>query len=344
MKHYLLKEFTVGRPYYDTHIHPEEVLGGNKKYVCDSCHHTHVPSLLERLDFAPFSLRILRALFFYAPKYIISEIRKKYDHDTDIGKELEKAGIERGVIVPVAPINNCRDFLSRHTSDCFIPLGSLDIKNIVKENIQTELQFLVDTHHIKGVKLHPNIQEFYPCPYRNDDELQEKLLVYYKAINELGLYVLIHGGISYTHPDTNQEQFQETNFGSWQNFFDKSDDKEKSFFSLIQTPIVVAHLGHYNLTSVDFSSYKKILETYTHLYFDTAGVGSHVIKEYLEKTGELGLSRLVFGSDALYFDIQASIDRVIFSLEEKVKEISLEKKVALVFGETFREKVLGEVL
>lgn len=344
MKHYLLKEFTVGRPYYDTHIHPEEVLGGGKKSGCCQSSHTQDPSLLEKLDFRPFALAILRVLFFYIPSYIVSEINKKYGHAFDIQEELKKSSIEQGTIVPVSPINNCHDFLSRHTSDCFIPLGSLDIKNIKKENIRTEVESLVSKYHIVGVKLHPNLQEFYPCPYRNDDELKEKLLVYYEVISSLNLYVLIHGGISYTHPADNQNEFIETNFALWQNFFDDSGDTEKSFFSLVQTPIVVAHLGQYNLLSVNFSSYKHLLENYSHLYFDTAGVGSYVIKDYLEETGELGLSRLVFGSDALYFDIQASIDRVISSLSEKIGQISLEKKVALVFGETYREKVLRKVL
>lgn len=331
---------------YDVHTHPEEVLGIAKGDHCCSSDSAHIdiskPSLLEKLNFRSEALIVLRVLFRFFPNYISGEVLKKFTShagSSDIKTALNDAHITKAVIAPVPPHTPLTDFLGKyHKEERFILLGSIDIHALSKEDIPTFLSEQVTRFGIRGIKLHPNLQKFYPQPDRNQPGVAEKLVVLYETINTLKLFVLIHAGLSYTY--TQQEPYEKVDFGLLEYFFSKDEITNKSFFKLITTPIIVAHLGCYNVLTPRFTLHKKILKESTNIFFDTAGISNQHIITFLRVTGKKGLSRLVFGSDALYFSMKDSAQKVLSALSRVLPEVTLRDKALMVFSQNFESKIL----
>lgn len=299
---------------YDTHTHPEEILGLQIKNKTSSGYlKKDDPSLLEIMEFNKLSLFILDKLFIHAPKYIESEIAKKYSNSTEENfmKTLDDAMIGRAVIIPVCFDTN-KMICNNYKSNRFIKLGSIDINNIHVDNIFNELKFLKENNNIQGIKLHPNIGKFFPFPSRNSSDIETKLMILIESINKLKLYVLIHGGLSYIKKEN---YFVKVEYSLLENFFDSQ--KKVSLFDLIKTPIIIAHLGHYNISSMSVSDIKIILDNYNHVYFDTSGVGPKMITEFLNTFGH---DKVVFGSDHKYYSIKNSIDILLKSIVNYKKD------------------------
>jgi predicted TIM-barrel fold metal-dependent hydrolase len=318
---------------YDIHTHIDDIISGNKnRETCEFHQHKDTylePSLLEKLDFKPTALRILFFLFKYFPFYIKKQIRKNFLSNSyyQLKKQMDECGVSRSVILPTTAIDINKEDYDKN-SDYLIFFGSIDIHKTDKENIRGILLNQIDKYKIKGIKLHPNIQKYYPHPSRNNKEISDKLIELYKIINDLKLVVLIHSGISFL-PDVNN--FSKYDYANLEYFY-PIDKKGDNFFSLIHNPIILAHLGCYNSLSRDFSKQKYILRKYNNVYLDTSGQGSYMIKCCIDQCGELALDRLIFGSDALYFNMPLAMDHTIVALSKSLGNISLDEKIEKVFS------------
>lgn len=330
--YYRLKQDT-GCRFFDVHTHPEEVLGcqlheegGNVSFVKE-------PSLLEKMDFNTLARLVLRFLFKYAPSYIKSEIQKRFSK-TDKNRllsEMKKAGIDMGVIVPVEPFVSLDKIREKYKDGHFMFLGSIDIKNISVGNLESEIKRQMDLG-IVGLKLHPNIQGFYPEPSLNDEETARKLLLLYQLISKLSLFVLIHAGISYL-PDNNN--FKLVEFGRLEKFFKL--DGSSSFFDTIKTPIILAHMASYNISQVNYKLIDIIYYKYSNVYFDTAGVSSHVIGTHIERYGS---KKVLFGSDSLYFSMLHGVELVLKGIKQSTDDSVFEETVLDIFGKNFSSNFL----
>lgn len=295
---------------YDTHMHPFEVLG-----VCDNklinsnsiAGKESAPSILEKLDFNPFALSVLDVLFRGAPWYIKQNICNNFttDNYSKLIREMDNANVDWGVIIPVAPFVGVDTLTPYMNSNRFSILGTIDIHNISVDGIEEELLRQIKEYKIQGIKLHPNIQRFYPIPSHNEDWLAEKLVQLYESLNKLKLYVLFHSGVSYL---PSEGGFEKVSYAMLENFFDKN----KNLFDFLSVPIVLAHLGSYNIKVPNNDLLNKIFQQYNHVYLDTAGVNSSFIDKLIDKTTS---EKIIFGSDAGYFDIKHSVYRILNSLQ-----------------------------
>lgn len=293
---------------YDTHIHPFDVLGVCDKKPVNSIERAESePSLLEKLNFNPLALSILDALFLGAPWYIKKNICTNFatDNYSKLIREMDNTNVDRGVIVPIAPFVGVDTLTPYMNSNRFSILGTIDIHNIGIDGIEKELLRQIKEYKIQGIKLHPNIQRFYPIPSHNEEELAEKLVRLYESVNKLKLYVLFHSGISYLPSGGG---FEKVLYAVLENFFDKN----KNLFDFLSVPIVLAHLGSYNIKVPNNDLLNKVFQQYDHVYLDTAGVNSSFIDKLINKTTS---EKIIFGSDAGYFDIKHSVYRILRSLQ-----------------------------
>ncbi len=164
-------------------------------------------------------------------------------------------------------------------------------------SLTDELRDKVDNHGAKGIKLHPGSQWFYP----NDARLWSA----YRTAQEIGLPVIFHAGqfvspVPYSQP---------------KNFVEVLE----AFPDMI---LVMAHIGSgYQHEALEMS------RAYPNLQFDCSAIISHTrpdgeLTEQRLTTliKEIGVERVMFGSDFPWYDPADSVERLLrldFSEEEK---------------------------
>ncbi len=138
-----------------------------------------------------------------------------------------------------------------------------------KANVEEEIEFITK-NGIKGIKMHPEYQNFYP-----DDG---GMKVIYDACVKNNIFILFHAGADAAFD------------------FDKANGTPKRFKQVIKSypdlKIVLAHMGGYQMWDM---VYKEIVGL--NVYFDTAfcnqmddNVMAGLIKEH-------GCDRIIFGTD-----------------------------------------------
>ncbi len=181
-----------------------------------------------------------------------------------------------------------------------IPFINLD--PLMEEDAMiTEILDKVNNHGAKGIKLHPSSQRFFPN--------NRRLWPAYRTAQQLRLPVIFHAGtfattIQYAQP--------------------------KNFFEVLQSfpdlTLVMAHLGQGFLNEAI-----SLANTYPNLQFDCSAIISGVAAESVSDTDltavmkEIGVERIMFGSDFPWFDPLESIERLLrldFSEREKQQLLS----------------------
>ncbi|MFC1988950.1 amidohydrolase family protein, partial [Chloroflexota bacterium] len=236
---------------------------------------------------------------------------------------MEKANISKAVMVNMLPIAEMRDAaLAKLTSDFSQPEKEGYIKEIdsrmldrlarrnswtcgmAKENpslvpfinldplmgegtMTDEILDKVNNQGAKGIKLHPNIQRFFP----ND----RRLWPVYQTAQQLGLPVISHSG-SFETPI----QYAQPN-----NFKEILD----SFPNLT---LVMAHVG-----KGFFDEATSLAKAYPNLQFDCSGIISSTEDEeglsdanFTALIRKVGVERVMFGSDYPWHDPAIAIERL----------------------------------
>jgi len=320
-----------GFKYYDTHTHPFDVLGITDKTSGINNKDEIKPSLLEKLKFNDLSLGVLDKIFRYLPRYIENNVIKSFSQRgvSHFIEQMNESGIDVSTLVPVSPFLEL-EHLNEYASERFIKLGSINIHSVTKEEIPVIISNQIKTQGIRGIKLHPNIQRFYPNPADNPKNIREKLEIIYSTVNKENIYILFHGGISYIK---SSKGFEKVDYADLKNFH--SENKE--FLREIKVPIVLAHLGIYNVIRPDIDLIGEISTKYDNIFFDTAAVNQSHIINYTKK---YGLSRLVFGSDAKYFNMKYAVKTIINALQCIDSNLSLEERILTVFNKNYELKIL----
>jgi len=109
--------------------------------------------------------------------------------------QMDTAGIDRAVLLPIdcSTTRGCKIFSNEEIANLcrenerFIGFASVDPH---KDNASEELNYAIRELGLKGLKLDPGLQEFYP----NDVKLAYPL---YKMANQLKIPVIIHAGLSW---------------------------------------------------------------------------------------------------------------------------------------------------
>lgn len=148
--------------------------------------HTHPLLVREMLKKHPELKRIAQDIFY---------IRNNPQPIETFYLELDVSGLERAVILPIDAYTtrNCRIYSNEQIAELcemskrFIGFASVDPHN---KNAEDDLEFAVKKLKLRGLKLDPGIQEFYP------NDLKFMARIYFKA-QELGIPVLFHSGMSW---------------------------------------------------------------------------------------------------------------------------------------------------
>ena len=184
---------------------------------------------------------------------------------------MDKDNVDKSVVLSIATNanqqKNVNSFAISLKSDKIIPFGSV---YPFSEDWEEELERL-KANGIKGIKLHPDYQQFFV-----DDE---RVFPIYKKIEELGFILIFHAGEDFGFPPP----------------YKATPERLRKVATLIETPVVCAHWG--SLLMID--DVLKYLCDLDNCYFDTAfGYGTMPKARALSILEKKGVDKILFGSDS----------------------------------------------
>jgi hypothetical protein len=192
----------------------------------------------------------------------------------DLQEKMDKADVKKSVLAAIATripqVHSINNWLLSQRNDRFIPFAAIhpDDPDRFKEILRVkELGF-------KGVKLHPNYQEFYP------DE--PRIIDLVRAIADAGLILLLHGGVDWAYEEVKA-----------------SPRRIASLMEAVPSlTLIIAHFG----------GFERWLEVETTLagssaFFDISFTLPFIKEEdFLRIARKHGVHRLLFGSDYPWAD------------------------------------------
>ncbi len=129
---------------------------------------------------------------------------------------------------------------------------------------------------------------------------------------------------------------QKSRNGLLTNFCD--DHGKSELLGKYNVPIVIAHLGHFGMPKLNSPLARTILEKYDSVYFDTAGVPSGFIRQFIEWGGS---KKLIFGSDALYFPLMYSMHSVYKAAHYAQSSEDRDEIMVNILGRNFEQSILN---
>ena len=200
-------------------------------------------------------------------------------------KHFDEWGVDKAVSLSIATKPSqqriINDWAAAQAGDRIIPFGS------VHPDAEDALQELerIKSLGIKGIKLHPDYQNFYI------DE--KRLYPIYRKCAELSLVIVFHSGVDVLSPD---------------NVHATPDMCLRAFKAVPEMTMVLAHLGGNDLWE---EVYEKLAGLEGNLYFDTALVGGRcpdsLIKKIIRKHGA---DRILLASDCPWHDTSSEINTI----------------------------------
>ncbi len=337
---------------YDSHVHPLDITGvvGPESYSRSgnlliglpdgkndySAFSYKKPTFQENLKYSRLSCLLTKFCYRVAPLAVKSSILNfyKFSGEKRLLDEMDYALIDKAVFLPVAPNIETQQIFRFFKNDRFILTGAVDVRKKTLNEINEDILYQIKSFSIKGVKLHPNFQGFYPEPDRNNTIIAEKLRLIYKLAERNKLFIIFHAGASnILSSETNQGK----NYGILENFFDKNNKSE--VFENYKIPIILAHLGQYALVHHNLRMVKKVSDNFPHIFFDTAGISPFLIKKFLDV---IDSRKLIFGSDALYGRMVYNLKFCLEAINQTSKnKFWAEENTKNIFGVNFQEKILN---
>jgi predicted TIM-barrel fold metal-dependent hydrolase len=236
-------------------------------------------------------------------------------------RQMKVAGIEKCVLLPIdcSTAHGCKVFSNEQISDLvksndfFIGFASVDP---LREDAADDLKNAVSNLGLKGLKLDPSLQQFYP----ND---KDKAYPVFERASKLGIPVVIHAGLTweagammkYSHPSL-------------------LEDAAHDFPKL---NLVVAHMGWpWVLDSV------ALALKYPNVYLDTSCLYADTPSEFIEYvfTKQVPITllerslyrKIIFGSNYPRIEIHKMVKAVrqLLRQEDVVKDIFCENALKLL--------------
>jgi predicted TIM-barrel fold metal-dependent hydrolase len=287
----------------DFHVHPFDVYSGDIKYQIDA----DVEGLWGKGTTAyqspsiDYNGQFPSQLFQKAtssPRAMLLASRLLYSHTgpkvfTD---QLDLAGIKGALLLPIARIpgtamdmvDACVDLFQyeeRFHMACPFPVGTP--ANALKEF------FIVGkkVKNLRAIKIHPNLCDLNPITDAGKELIETTLI----AAGELKLPVIIHGGPS--DGLLSDESKQNGNLNRLANIK----------WDLSSSPVIIAHAGCFGLSESETIStipiLKVLMDKFQNLLVDTSALNLNSLQSVMTNVDH---TRMIFGSDALYFKIWRS--------------------------------------
>lgn len=254
--------------------------------------------------------------------------------------EMKMAGIKKEVLLSVEPFNKLQDVYKYYKhSDQFFFLASVDIHQMNKYEILQHLNWQIKYFPVVGIKLHPNLQGFYPYPPDNSPSITDKLEAIYHFARENDLYIMLHSGL-FEIP-VNHEMLQNypvyqkrasDKYGMISGFV--NDNGYSPLFDTYNNTFLIAHMFYSGTKYTQIDRISGILNKYPHVYADTSNVPAFVLSEVIKHTGS---GKLLFGSNALYNKQLIELLVTIKSIENGAPDNRFEDYCLSILGRNFKQ-------
>lgn len=317
---------------YDVHTNPGDVFSISRGLMEQKVQHLAGPTLLERLDYGPAALRALDFVYQYLPSIVSNSVLERYAGASEslFHKYMGTSHIDVAIGLPALshpePLAVYAGFPERTK---VWRLGTINPHTVAESEAEKSIDNQISNLGIVGLKFNSNIQHFYPEPSRNPPSIEALLNSVYRYVTERKLFVLFHAGISYV-PKQSGSSFEKLHYGVLENFF--PTDRPSSFLGDLTTPTIVAHMGHYNLPTIRWDLLDQIIHNHRNVYFDTSGVSSKLVFNFIKK---YGYTRVLFGSDMLYFDQPYAVASTYNAIRAAVKPGELPEAIECIFSKNF---------
>lgn len=198
---------------------------------------------------------------------------------------MKRAGVDLSVIAPIATkpaqargVNRCAVEINK-ANDALISLGSLHPE---QDDWRSEIDGLVASK-IKGVKFHPDYQEFYV------DE--PRLTPVYRALAEAELIVLFHAGVD---------------IGLAPPVHCTPDRLARVLDAVPELTVIAGHMGGYKRWD-DVQRYLVGRDLFFDTSFSRADLGDKAMASLMR---EHGVDRMLFGTDSPWTDQEAEVEGI----------------------------------
>lgn len=322
-----LKSICHDTPVIDCHVHATEVIRDKLEYS------TNCEPVLSAVGFDNYKKPRLNAARITAAQTGPDRVRQnrlsemaftqsyRYTGATVLRDQMELAGVDRAVLLPVA---HQRDSLNRQMQiidsccaldSCFIPGFSID-NAISDDDIADHLESAVRKHAVRVVKVHANVSGI----NLSEKTGRRRVNAILRACDPLDLPLVFHGGCSPILGDGPDSKFS------------IAENLREIDWGATRSAVVIAHFGVYGCdgSSLDISRgsvghIQDILDDHSNVYLDTSGVMFPAIRRMLEIVDP---SRVVFGSDAMYVPMYRQIAFVMHALAEAGVDLNIMRTIA----------------
>lgn len=326
----------------DVHVHPLDVMGSvhpsehTPDHDCGNKRTWLNPSILEFFCYGRVVSIVSPLYYFLVPGSVHKIIRSSFLHITSqrLLFEMDESFVDKSVLIPVAPWSTTGNIKETFDDPRFFYLHSPDILNQSEDELTKQITTARQSGCI-GLKLHPNLQGFFPQPSDNPPEIRDRLRAVYKAAEYNKMFLLIHGGKSF-YVNKVQKRFSPQKRavynGVLRNFI--RPDGSSELFGEYDLDIVIAHLGNFGVLFPDYSFLKKIANRYPRVYFDTSGCSPERIQKTLKV---VPTTQILFGSDTIYNRVAYNISFVYQALRKSksLTETEIESAAANIFSLNF---------
>jgi predicted TIM-barrel fold metal-dependent hydrolase len=320
---------------YDMHVHPFEVFFNPLEYKED-------PDLkglfsLGNVRYSKPTLEGLKNSLANGeedssntpdPRSLRFFLRKRYSHTGPyVFRSLfDIAEIDRGLLLPVAggnaTLGEQMDLASRmFSSDKRFYLAGSVPNSIKNQEILGFLKTQIDKYSIVALKAHPNLSGI----DLKESAGKERIECILNACSDLNLPLIIHVGRS--------------NYlaGSAGRFAEIANFRTMNLKASI--PIVMAHGGAYGIPSSEIReivipALTELTETNENLCIDISGLHSGSMRQLL---ASINIDRILFGSDALYYDPFATEMRLLAALESV--HLKMEESYTKIISENIESRL-----
>ncbi|MCL5291458.1 MAG: amidohydrolase family protein [Actinobacteria bacterium] len=203
-------------------------------------------------------------------------VRRRHDATlSSLLKSIGRAGFDRAVVLPVLTkpehisLNHWYGGLGESSGGVLVPFGGIH-----PDNSPDELDLFPELG-LRGMKLQPNAQRFYP-----DDP---RMFPIYEKAQALGLMVVFHAGNEAAGPPAE---------------FSRPDRFLPVLSSFPKLTVILTHLGGYK-------AWDKVqpLFPFKNACFDTAYLPGKIDEElFLDLVERIGINRVLFGTDFPFRD------------------------------------------
>jgi len=317
---------------YDSHVHPFDVIGVVRPEINNKDNNFGLKSsLIDKLKFNKTANILMRSASIVAPKFIENSVKEIYQKCSPgtLLNEMDHSCIDISTLVPVCPWVTIDEIYKYYRDEKrFIYLGSIDIQAIDINEIEPEIERQITLFNIKGLKLHPNLQGFYPQPSYNNEIIERKVKKIYDVVSNKKLYILFHAG--YTNLFSKNKSYRRKDYALLKNFINNKGQSE--IFKNYNFPSVLAHLGNYAKIFKDRKIIKLIMRKYSNIMFDTSGTDAATLRWFLENFGS---KRLIFGSDAYYHSMKSASGLCLECITRTVSKEKIEESISNIFCRNF---------